>query len=96
MEQLHGCCNTDAGAYRRMAWGMLGMGPRYGLTIVHPDGLQLQRIADLISQGKVKPVVDRVFPLEQAACGPGTPWFSSPRRCWCRRGQHLPVHNFKS
>ena len=57
---------------RRMAWGMLGMGPTYGLTIVHPDGVQLQKIADLISQGKVKPVLDKVFPLEQAACAPGT------------------------
>lgn len=47
--------------------GLLGMGPTYGLTLVAPNGAQLAKISELISQGKVKPVLDRVYPLEQAA-----------------------------
>ena len=41
--------------------------PSYGLTIVKPNGVELQTIAELISVGKVKVIVDKVFPLNQAA-----------------------------
>ena len=47
--------------------GLLGMGPRYGLTLVAPNGAQLAKISSLISEGKVKPIVDKIYPLEQAA-----------------------------
>ncbi|MCJ1263506.1 hypothetical protein MMC22_003376 [Lobaria immixta] len=33
--------------------------------VVEPNGTQLERIAKAIDEGKVKPVVDRVFPLEK-------------------------------
>ena len=50
--------------------GALHFGPSYGVTIVKPNGVQLQKIADLISEGKVKVIVDKVFPLSNAAYVP--------------------------
>ena len=50
--------------------GALHFGPSYGVTIVKPNGVQLQKIADLISEGKVKVIVDKVFPLNDAAYVP--------------------------
>lgn len=50
--------------------GALHFGPSYGVTIVKPNGVQLQKIADLISEGKVKVIVDKVFPLNHAAYVP--------------------------
>lgn len=41
-------------------------GPHYSLTIVHPDGKQLEKIANLYDKGLMKPTIDRVFPLENA------------------------------
>ena len=32
-----------------------------------PAGKQLQKVADLISEGKVKVIVDKIFPLKDAA-----------------------------
>ncbi len=52
----------------RTIWGYLGLGPTFGSTCVRPDGAQLQQIADWVSEGKLKPVVDRAYPLERAAC----------------------------
>jgi NADPH:quinone reductase-like Zn-dependent oxidoreductase len=43
------------------------MGPSYGVTAVSPNGSQLQHIADLIADGKVKPILDRTYTLEEAA-----------------------------
>ncbi|CAK0750506.1 hypothetical protein CVIRNUC_001996 [Coccomyxa viridis] len=51
----------------RYVMGALHFGPSYGVTIVKPNGVQLQKIADLISEGKVKVIVDKVFPLNNAA-----------------------------
>jgi len=51
----------------RFVKGALRFGPSYGVTIVKPNGDQLQKIADLISEGKVKVVVDKVFLLKEAA-----------------------------
>lgn len=45
---------------------MMGLGPRYGVIVVQPNNVQLEIIAHLIAQGKLKAVVDRVLPLEQA------------------------------
>ncbi|GAB4822682.1 hypothetical protein N2152v2_009728 [Parachlorella kessleri] len=42
-----------------------GRGPSVGITIVQPDGKQLQHVADLISEGKLKLTVAAKFPLEE-------------------------------
>lgn len=41
------------------------VGTRSLFFVVKPDGEQLDRIGRAIDQGKVRPVVDRIFPLEQ-------------------------------
>ena len=41
-------------------------GAHYAFVFVRPDGPQLERITGLVEQGEIRPVVDRVFPLEQA------------------------------
>ena len=46
--------------------GLLRLGPTYGVTFVAPNGKQLQIIAQLISEGKVKVILDRNFALEEA------------------------------
>ncbi|MCE0463753.1 NADP-dependent oxidoreductase [Pseudomonas uvaldensis] len=38
----------------------------YSFLFVHPDGAQLNEIGNLISAERIKPVIDRVFPFEQA------------------------------
>lgn len=50
-----------------MAKGMLRMGPTYGVTAVKPNGVQLQKIADMVAEGKVKVILDRTYLLEEAA-----------------------------
>lgn len=37
----------------------------YTFVFVEPSGKQLAEIADLIEKGKIKPVIDRVFPMDQ-------------------------------
>lgn len=49
------------------------MGPSYGVTAVHPNGAQLQKISDMIADGKIKVILDRTYPLEEAAYGPEHP-----------------------
>lgn len=39
---------------------------RYAFHFVHPDGIRLAEIAELIDAGKLTPVIDRVFSFEQA------------------------------
>lgn len=41
-------------------------GATYSYLFMEPDGSQLQRLADLVEAGKLKPVMDRTFPLDQA------------------------------
>ena len=41
-------------------------GVRYEYLFMHPSGEQLEEIGRLLAAGSVKPVIDRVFPLEQA------------------------------
>ena len=31
-----------------------------------PNGIQLTQIAELIQEGKLKPVIDQIFPFEKA------------------------------
>ena len=38
----------------------------YSFLFVHPDGGQLAEIGKLLTAGKIRPVVDKVFPFEQA------------------------------
>jgi NADPH:quinone reductase-like Zn-dependent oxidoreductase len=41
----------------------------YTLLVVQPCGKQLTEIARLLEAGRVRPVIDRVLPLENAAEG---------------------------
>lgn len=38
----------------------------YSFLFVHPDGAQLSEIGKLLESGGIKPVIDRVFPFEEA------------------------------
>lgn len=38
----------------------------YAFLFVHPDGGQLAEIASLLESGRIRPVIDRVFPFDQA------------------------------
>ncbi|MBA8867108.1 NADPH:quinone reductase-like Zn-dependent oxidoreductase [Pantoea agglomerans] len=38
---------------------------RYAFLFVHPDGTRLADIAALLDEGKLKPVIDRVFPFDE-------------------------------
>ena len=51
----------------RLLWGKLGMGPQYHTIITSPSGKDMQEVAQLLSDGKLKAVIDMKFPLEQAA-----------------------------
>jgi hypothetical protein len=77
--------SARVGCYRKLL-SALRLGPRYRLVLVEPDGAGLAKVGQLVEQGKVKPVIDRVLPLEQVrwvlAAGPG------PFR---RLALHLPV-----
>jgi len=39
---------------------------RYSFLFAHPDGTQLEEIGELLKMGSIRPVIDRVFPFEQA------------------------------
>ncbi|OUM06050.1 NADPH:quinone oxidoreductase [Pseudomonas syringae] len=41
----------------------------YSFLFVRPDGAQLGNIAELLERGQIKPVIDRVFPFQQAREG---------------------------
>lgn len=41
-------------------------GAAYSFLFVHPDGGQLAEIGKLLAAGKIRPVIDKVFPFEQA------------------------------
>lgn len=46
--------------------GALGLGPRYRVVVVSPNGAQLAQIASLAAEGKVKPVIARKLPMADA------------------------------
>lgn len=46
---------------------LLGLGPAYKIIMVHPDGRILQNIADYLQDGRIRPVIDKVMSLEDAA-----------------------------
>ena len=41
-------------------------GIEYSFLFVHPDGRQLTEIGELLKAGRIRPVIDRVFPFDQA------------------------------
>ncbi len=41
-------------------------GVEYSFLFVHPDGRQLAEIAKLLEAGRIRPVIDKVFPFDQA------------------------------
>ena len=41
-------------------------GIAYSFLFVHPDGAQLGEISELLKAGYIRPVIDKVFPFEQA------------------------------
>ena len=41
-------------------------GVEYSFLFVHPDGSQLAEIGELLEMGSIRPVIDKVFPFDQA------------------------------
>src|SRR5713226_2156710 len=41
-------------------------GVKYSFLFVHPDGGQLAEIGELLKTGRIRPVIDKVFPFEQS------------------------------
>jgi NADPH:quinone reductase-like Zn-dependent oxidoreductase len=41
-------------------------GIEYSFLFVHPDGGQFAEIGDLLKAGRIQPVIDKVFPFQQA------------------------------
>jgi len=41
-------------------------GIEYSFLFVHPDGGQLAEIGELLDAGRIRPVIDKVFPFDQA------------------------------
>lgn len=51
---------------RKISRTVSAHGAGYSFLFVRPDGEQLDRIGELLSAGHVSPVIDKVFPWEQA------------------------------
>jgi NADPH:quinone reductase-like Zn-dependent oxidoreductase len=41
-------------------------GVEYSFLFVHPDSRQLVEIGDLLKAGRIRPVIDKAFPFDQA------------------------------
>lgn len=44
-------------------------GAEYSFLFAHPDGQQLAEIGDILKTGHIRPVIDKVFPFDQAKYG---------------------------
>lgn len=65
---LKGSLSTAVAATRGLMGSVLRMGPKYHFLIMHHDADRgLKQISHLIEQGKFKPIIDRVVPLENVA-----------------------------
>jgi len=42
------------------------IGAEYSFLFVHPDGRQLAEISELLKAGRIRPVIDKTFPFDQA------------------------------
>lgn len=54
-------------AYRKFR-AALRLGPRYTMAVGVPGGEDLEAIAKLVEEGRLRAVVDRVFSLEDVRC----------------------------
>lgn len=61
--------NNIPGAFARIIRHKVGSTslPKYSMSFVHPDGKTLQKVLDLVDRSKIKVIVDKHFPLEDAA-----------------------------
>jgi NADPH:quinone reductase-like Zn-dependent oxidoreductase len=50
---------------RKIIRGARKRGAEYSFLFVHPDGSQLSQIAEILEAGRIRPVIDRVFPFAQ-------------------------------
>jgi NADPH:quinone reductase-like Zn-dependent oxidoreductase len=51
---------------RKIIRGAGKRGAEYSFLFVHPDGGQLSQIAEILKSGRIRPVIDKVFPFAQA------------------------------
>jgi Zinc-binding dehydrogenase len=54
----------------------------YSFLFVRPDGEQLGKISELLGNGQIKPVIDRIFPFDQAK--EALDYLAQGRASWAR------------
>ena len=54
---------------RKMTRNARKRGVEYSFLFGHPDGQQLAEIGQLLKAGRIRPVIDKVFPFDQAKDG---------------------------
>jgi NADPH:quinone reductase-like Zn-dependent oxidoreductase len=54
---------------RKMIRNARKRGAEYSFLFGHPDGQQLAEIGELLKTGRIRPVIDKVFPFDQAKDG---------------------------
>lgn len=50
---------------RKIIRGAKARGASYSFLFVRPDGGQLAEIGKLLEAGRIRPVIDRIFPFDQ-------------------------------
>ena len=51
---------------KALNWKGAGPGPRYNVVIVQPSRADMEAALRLVQQRRLKPIIDKVLPLEQA------------------------------